>query len=306
MANNEVYGWNGRLSVPCTDPALPTSGVPVRYGSLTGVAVTDEAADGNAALATTVDFSMNVWDVVVDDDGGGGIAVGDPIYYHDTGTGTGAVHLNNVATGMNAFFGIALEAVGANATTLINVLHIPIGATVAMGTGAITNGMLAADAVTSAKILDGTIVKADMSTELQGTVDGLGNVKCARFTFDPSATAGMRTIAAHGLGVTLPDKAIVIGGGMEILTTFADGVADAATIALMIQGANDLVTATAISSGTFWDAIKWKVIVPDAMAAAGVATPIKLTAAREVTATVGGVALTAGKLVGWLYYVIGA
>lgn len=137
--------------------------------------------------------------------------------------------------------------------------------------------------------------------------DGLGALKTARFTFNPTALTAHRTQAAHGLGVTLPDNAIVLGGGLEILTTFTStaGGTDKATIALHIQGANDLITATAIESGTFWDAVAWKVIAPDALAAAGVATPIKLSAAREVTATVGVCALTGGKFVGWLFYVVG-
>lgn len=138
--------------------------------------------------------------------------------------------------------------------------------------------------------------------------DGLGYLQVARFTFDPTAVSAHRTAAAHGLGVTLPDNALVLGGGVEILTTFTStaGGTDKATIALSIQSANDLITATAIESGTFWDAVAYKVIVPDALAAAGVATAIKLTAAREVTATVGVCALTGGKLVGWLFYVVGA
>jgi hypothetical protein len=80
---------------------------------------------------------------------------------------------------------------------------------------------------------------------------------------------------------------------------------DKATIALSILGANDLITATAIDSGTFWDAVKSKVVVPDFLNAAGVATAIKLTSAKEVTVTVGVDPLDAGKLVGWLFYVIG-
>jgi hypothetical protein len=140
--------------------------------------------------------------------------------------------------------------------------------------------------------------------------DGLGFLKVAKFTFDPSAVAAHRTKAAHGLCVTLPDNALILGGGVEILTNFHSpttgaGV-DKATIALSILNANDLITATAIETDTFWDAVKYKVIVPDALAAAGVGTPIKLTAAKEITATVAVDPLDAGKLVGWLFYVVGA
>ena len=145
MANNEVYGWNGRLSVPCTDPALPTSGSPVRYGVMTGVAVTDEAADGNAALNTTVDFSMNVWNMLVDDDAGTGIAVGAAIYYHDTATGAPTTsHLNNVATAMDAYFGIALGTVAGNGTTIIPVLHVPVGVSTTFAGSAVTGAQLSA------------------------------------------------------------------------------------------------------------------------------------------------------------------
>ena len=169
------------------------------------------------------------------------------------------------------------------------------------------------DAVSSFAIggvtLGATAAEIDaVADQSVATSDGLGALKAARFTFDPTAVAGHRTQAAHGLSVTLPDNAVVLGGGVEILTTFTStaGGADKATIALSILGANDLITATAIESATFWDAVAWKVIVPDALAAAGVATPIKLTAACEVTATVGVCALTGGKLVGWLFYVVGA
>ena len=45
MATNIIMqpGWN--LSVPCTDPATPASGGPVRYGELTGIALTDELGE---------------------------------------------------------------------------------------------------------------------------------------------------------------------------------------------------------------------------------------------------------------------
>lgn len=293
MSTNEIFkpGWN--LSVVCSHPATPASGDPIRYGEMTGIAETDEGDGGNGTTTTSVYFGPGVYDLTVDDNEGTGIAVGDSIYYHDTGTGTGSVNLNNSATAMDAFFGIALETVSADATTEIRVMHVPVGASIGIATGGVATAQLADEAVTPAKL-------ADPDT------DGLHVLRAARFTFDPSANAGERTIGAHGLGVTLPDNALVMFGHLEILTTFASAGADAGTIALSIQGANDLVTATAISSGTFWDAVANKVMVPDALNAAGVATAIKLTAAREVTATVASQALTAGKLVGWLYYVVGA
>lgn len=287
-----LHEWPS-LRVVCDHPASPDSDDPVRFGGLTGVALTDEggANTGLGATETMVYFGLAVCDLVVDDNEGTGIAVGDDIYYHDTGTGTGSVNLNNSATGNDAYFGIALETVGTNATTRIQVLHIPTAASIALANNAVGTAQIAAGAVTGAKL--------DASA-----VDGLTFLRAARFTFNPTANSGDRTIAAHGLGVSLPDNAVVLGGYIEILTTFTSAT-DAGTIALSVEGANDLVTATAISSGTFWDAVKGKVVVPTALEASGVATSIKLSASREITATVAVEALTGGKLVGWLFYVIG-
>lgn len=159
MATNEVFALPEKLSVVCSHPAVPVSGEPVRYGQMSGVAVTDERADGT----TTVDFGMRVWDLSVDDDGGGGIAVGDPVYFHDAATGVPASHLNNVAAAMDAYFGIALEVVAGNATTVINVLHIPVGASIAIANGAVVTAMIAAAAVTSAKMEEALLRYADLT-----------------------------------------------------------------------------------------------------------------------------------------------
>lgn len=112
-------------NVAATHPATPVSGDPCRVGALTGVALTDEGDGGNDSGKSTIDFGMRVWDLVVDDNEGSGIAIGDTIYYHDTGTGSPTTSLNNSSTSADATFGIALEAISANGTDTINVLHIP-------------------------------------------------------------------------------------------------------------------------------------------------------------------------------------
>lgn len=112
-------------NIAATHPAAPLTGAPVRFGALTGVALTDEAEGGNDAAKSTIDFGMRVWNLTVDDNEGTGIAISDTIYYHDTGTGTGSVNLNNSSTSADGIFGIALGAVSANATTAIDVLHLP-------------------------------------------------------------------------------------------------------------------------------------------------------------------------------------
>jgi predicted RecA/RadA family phage recombinase len=125
MAKYLIQEDGTRIVAAASHPAAGETGVPVRLGKLTGVALTDEAEGGNASGQQTIDVGQRVWDLVVDDNEGSGIAVGAIIYYHDTGTGTGSVNLNNSSGSADATFGIALETVAANATTRIKVLHIP-------------------------------------------------------------------------------------------------------------------------------------------------------------------------------------
>ena len=63
---------------------------------------------------------------------------------------------------------------------------------------------------------------------------GLGSMGVARFVYDPTATAGDRTQAAHGTGVTLPAQAIVVGGFFEV-NTVSPPANGTATIAIMVR-----------------------------------------------------------------------
>jgi hypothetical protein len=156
----------------------------------------------------------------------------------------------------------------------------------------------------------------------RGTItkkNGLTVPKIAVATFDPSGDTTKRPIAAYGLGVYLPDNAIVIRAWYDVVTTFTSAGADAGTIALKVQGANDLVNAIAINAASpgVWDvgARGCLPLAPNLGAdsahdsqleviALMAALQIKLTAERELTATVAGQALTAGKLVLYVEYVI--
>ena len=150
MATNLVQEPGLQLSVVVTNPAAPDSGDPVRFGSLTGLAITDEGDGGNAATETTVNFGQFVANFSVDDTSGSGIAVGAYVFYDDTATGTPTTNLNDDSAGY--FFGIALEAVGNNATTEIEVLHVPSPGAGTLGAGTIGTSHLAANSVTAAKL----------------------------------------------------------------------------------------------------------------------------------------------------------
>lgn len=133
-----------------------------------------------------------------------------------------------------------------------------------------------------------------------------------------SAGAANTAVGAHPLGVFIPTKAVITNAWVDVITTFVSAGADAGTIALKAQGANDLVSAIAISDASnVWDAgihgtlVGYPAITGDAVTAlaniaAVAATYIKTTAERELTATVGGQILSAGKLALFVEYYISA
>ena len=160
----------------------------------------------------------------------------------------------------------------------------------------------------------------------RGTVvrqDGLTVTKVLAAEFDTAAndSSGVsnKTVAAHGLGVYLPDNAIIIRAFYDVVTTFTSGT-EAATIAIKAQTANDLVSAIAIDDGSnVWDEGKHGTTTagsttlteatPNTRTAIVNATDIvagfiKLTAEREIVCTVAVEVLTAGKLVVFVEYVI--
>lgn len=141
-------------------------------------------------------------------------------------------------------------------------------------------------------------------------------VRLAQAVFNPSANTGERTVAAHGLGVYLPNKAVVLSAWIDVVTTFTSAN-DSATIALHAQSANDIVAAIAISDASnVWDAglhgsklgtyaLDGNALTQIAMGAAVAGSMLKLTAEREITATVAVQALTAGKAVINVLYCLG-
>lgn len=134
-----------QLPVVVSDPTSPASGDPVRYGELTGIALTDEGGGGNAATYTTVEFGACVPDVsvkAVDGSGNSAVALGDALYYVDADT----PKLSKKASGY--FFGYALETITSGSTDTINVLKVPAGS----WAGTVNTGDIATGAVTAAKL----------------------------------------------------------------------------------------------------------------------------------------------------------
>jgi hypothetical protein len=156
--------------------------------------------------------------------------------------------------------------------------------------------------VSTAAIAANAVTEAKLATALAGTADGLGVMRVARATFDPSATVGQRAVQAHNLGVTIPISAVICGGFLVVHTAFTSG-GSTAQIAFHAQSANDLITAAAVS-GAPYSTIGRKAIVPKANTPES--TGIELSAARALTATVTVEALTAGKATLFVYYLVGA
>lgn len=151
MAKNIIFQPGYQLSVVCTDPATPASGDPVRYGQMTGIAITDEGDGGNSATETSVNFGPYVADLSVkgvDGSGNSAVAAGDALWYVDADT----PKLSKKATGY--FYGFAMETVGSGLTATIQVMHVPTPGTGTLASGSIGTTQLADNGVTAAKLTD--------------------------------------------------------------------------------------------------------------------------------------------------------
>ena len=123
-------------------------------------------------------------------------------------------------------------------------------------------------------------------------IEGTDRLKTAIGEYDFAVDGGaIGTIVLRGSGAnggSLPNGAVVEGGYIEIDTAFTTGTA--ATMAIQIEAANDLQTATVVS-GAPYSTTGRKAIVPVFTAA----TTIKTTAARSLTAVIATGTITAGK-----------
>lgn len=148
------------------------------------------------------------------------------------------------------------------------------------------------------------------------------NKRLVKFEWDhagiDSAGVSNATVAAHPTGIFIPDNAIITDAFYEVSETVISATNDC-TLALMIEGANDLVSATAPGAGTVW-AVGIRGTLAGALtlgadaahdtaikfAALKAASYIKIAGQEEVTFTVAGnEALTAGHLTLFIEYVLG-
>ena len=149
-------------------------------------------------------------------------------------------------------------------------------------------------------ILDGATVTAAELNKIDASVadvyaDGLNQPRWAQATWDFAVDGG--AISAIDLGITIPTNSIIVGGVLDVQTTCTSAT-DVGTGAISVEGANDIVTAVAIGTGTPWDQ-GFRVIIPKWTAA----TFVKTTAARAITFTIAVEAFTASKFTISLAYI---
>jgi len=150
------------------------------------------------------------------------------------------------------------------------------------------------------KSLTGAGWLKDADDNFQSLAD-LAGLHVTKFTFDAEANdnaeepVSNKTVAAHPMAVSIPAKAIVISGHVDVIAAVTSE--GSATVAIHLANANDLLTATAKTS------LGLAAQVP---MAAVKTTPIKLSAEKAVTVTVGTAALTAGKFDGYIVWMEGA
>jgi hypothetical protein len=171
MATNEVLNIPV-VTVAASHPTTPLSGQPCRVGSLTGVALNNEDADGKVVMDCR-EKSWNLSVKGVDDDGNSAVAIGQNLYYVDADIDDGTGFLSKKESGR--FFGIALGAVSSGQTATIEVLHIA-----GLGPGALDIG----EVIGTAELEDEAVTFA----------------KAAVFVSTEQTGTGSAQNVAHGLG----------------------------------------------------------------------------------------------------------
>jgi hypothetical protein len=121
-------------------------------------------------------------------------------------------------------------------------------------------------------------------------------LKVARGDYSFAVQGGAQSTIGLMGATLIPSGAIVIGGYIEI-TTQCTGVG--ASIAVQVNGANDIVSAAVIGS---WTAGVKNVLPSLTSGSITSATMVKTTAARDISIVISGAALTAGVFKVVLFY----
>ena len=254
------------------------------------------AKDSVATLTITGDYRIAAYESA-DDIGGAGIFAR---------TATAGIASGAVGTTQMATDALAASAAGRllMATDYFTTAHLQKAVTAGAMTSAVLTDLIPDDAIDAATandiIEDGALGEALL---VAASTDDVLNVK--RIAKLDVAYSDIETAAGspYLVGPTLPDNAYVTKAWYEVTSTFTSAT-DAATIGIGFNtdDAAGIFAATAISTGTTWDAAGPVDCIQDG-AAANMGE--QLTAARQVEFLVAVEDLTAGNLQLFVEYVVG-
>lgn len=131
-------------------------------------------------------------------------------------------------------------------------------------------------------------------------IGGTRDIKVYRgeysFAIDGGAIGAIALRASQGSQGPIPSGSVILEAFLDVTTLFTTGTA--ATMALSVEGANDLVSATVVS-GAPYSTTGLKATLPVFTAA----SMIKTTAERSPTATIATGTVTAGVLALVIFYI---
>lgn len=135
-----------------------------------------------------------------------------------------------------------------------------------------------------------------------GVIEGTTRIKTAvglyDFAVDGGAISSITLRGGGGLGSAIPAGSVITGGYIDVTTQLTSG--GAATIAVTLEAAGDIVAATAVAT---WTTGQRNVLPADTSGSATTGTRVKTTVARSIVITIAAFALTAGKMTVVLEYV---
>ncbi len=114
------------------------------------------------------------------------------------------------------------------------------------------------------------------------------------FAVDGGAISTITLRSANMAANQLPAGSVIMGGYVEVDTLLTGA---AATVAITVEGAGDIVAAAAVS-GAPWSTTGRKSVIPVFTGA----STVKTTVARSIVATIAAGAVTAGKFRVVLFY----
>lgn len=197
----------------------------------------------------------------------------------------------------------ALRQNANNDIWIVSDSGVPVNGTSGTGVGMLGPGSEYKDTATGLVYVNIGTKASPIWVNAGGSVSatgGLGVVGNAKMTYDFAVDGGVQGLITPTNSPTLPIKAIILGGVVDITTTLTSG--GSATIALGTSAgsaANSLKAATTVAT---WAAGMTAIPIVPVFTAA---TYLKLTAAGRLTLTIATADLTAGKFDVNLVYLIG-